>query len=593
MQQHIEEFSATDVRHTLNEVLRIAGHRRWRFVFSFCLVSAAALAGSLWLPRQYATETVIKREHDPVFSTMVGKAWTHPYTEIKNRMLADLQDENTIAAVLDELNLPEGLERFDNGDLTPAAESRRRRLVHAISTGLSVKSLSSLKDSDVMSISLVMADNRHMEEILAALRDRYIATAKQRTIALLRDVQQFFRGESERCRAELEALEQQILEYELKYPGINPDTADPGRTEQTSLVIERLEIERKLDALRNQRQRLAERLAALTAPAASEAVESAGPLMQPNPRYAEINREINLLLNQITENRTLRGMTDLHPTIVQLQNLVAMRREELARIPREVPISAEAGAAGAQAVAGLVDDLQRQVREADATITAHQARLTAIEDTLARLEKARIQAVEHRQDYVRLRQKAAQTADELQNWEQNIGPIERIFLVEDANRTIHFATVEDVAPVTKPISPSALLVTLACLGIGAAAGVLVVLLSELLDCSFRTIKQLKGTVGVPVIEGIDEILTAAARRRGMLRRWVVLPVATAACIAAMLAAGALAYLSIEQPASYARLRTWPLRLASVGPPEESRRIDDAPQIVPQQDSPLADVGAGL
>ncbi len=592
MQQHIEEFSASDVRHTLNEVLRIAGHRRWRFVFPFCLVSAAALIGSLWLPRQYATETVIKREHDPVFSTMVGKAWTHPYTEIKNRMLADLQDEDTIAAVLDELDLPEGLERFDNGALTPAAESRRRRLAHTISSGLSVKSLSSLKDSDVMSISLVMDDSRHMEEILGAIRDRYIATAKQRTIALLRDVEQFFRGESQRCRAELEALEQQILEYELKYPGINPDTADPGRTEQTNLVIERLEIERKLDGLRNQRQRLADRLAALTAPAGGEGAESAVPLTQPNPRYAEINHEINLLQKQIAENRTLRGMTDLHPTIVQLQNLVAMRREELARIPREVPISAEAGAAGAQTVAGLVDDLQRQITEADATITAQQARLTAIEETLARLEKTRIQTIEHRQDYLRLRQKEAQAAAELQSWEQNIGPIERIFLVEDANRTIHFATVKDVAPVTKPISPKALLVTLACLGIGAAAGVLVVLASELLDRSFRTIKQLKGTVGVPVIESIDEILTPAAQRRRMLRRWVVLPVATAACLAVVLLTGALAYLSIEQPGSYARLRAWPTRLHSVGPKEHRRSVADAPNSVPQ-DSQLADLGPGL
>lgn len=563
MQQHIEEFSVSDVRHTLQEVLRIAGHRRWRFVFPFCLVGATALVCSLWVPRQYTTQTVVKREHDPVFSSMMGRAWTHPYAEIKNRMLSDLQDEEAITAILEELDLPEGLERFDDGGLTPAAEARRRRLARAVAEGLSVKSLSSIKDCDVMAINLVMADAAHMEEILAAVRDHYITTAKQRTVDLLRDVEQFFRGESDRCRAELETLERQLLEYELKYPGINPDASDPGRTEQTTLVVERLELERKIDTLRTQRQGLADRLAALTRLGQDVATpEAASALLQPNPRHAELNQEITLLLKQIAESRTLRGMTDLHPTIVQLQNRVALRREELAGTPREIAMTADS-VAGGDSVAAAIEDLTRQVAEADAAIAAHQSRLSAIEDTLARIEKTRIQTVEHRQDYIRLRQKEAQATAELQSWQQNIGPIERIFLVEDANRTIHFATVKGVDPVLKPSAPNALLVTLVCLGIAAAVGILVVLASELVDRSFRTAKQLKGALGIPLIESIDEILTAAVHRRRMVKRLVLMPVATAACAAALLLAGSMAYLSIERPRDYARLRSAPTRVTRV------------------------------
>jgi hypothetical protein len=166
-------------------------------------------------------------------------------------------------------------------------------------------------------------------------------------------------------------------------------------------------------------------------------------------------------------------------------------------------------------------------------------------------------AVEHRQDYLVLRQKADSLNAEAKTWQTNIDAIQHVFTVEDRNRTVHFTTLKDVLAVEKPTSPRAVLVTAVCLAIGAAAGVLFVLLTELIDRSYRTVKQLRSSLGIPVIEGIDEIVTQAIRRRRRLRHYLVMPAAALVCAGAMLAAGAMAYLSIENPRTFERLKSAP------------------------------------
>jgi len=102
-----------------------------------------------------------------------------------------------------------------------------------------------------------------------------------------------------------------------------------------------------------------------------------------------------------------------------------------------------------------------------------------------------------------------------------------------------------------------------CLAIGAAAGVLVVLIVELMDRTYRTAKQLRTSLGIPVIEGIEEILSRAARQKRLLRRLVLVPAAAGVAIGLVLVTGSMAYLSIERPSDYELLKESPQRLYHV------------------------------
>lgn len=556
MQHHPEEFSVTDFRHLLQEAWRIIRQRRWYFVFPFCVATSLACLASLWVPRQYSTKTVIKREQDPVFASLLGTNWTQPYTEMRKRILSDLQNEETIEQVVADLDLPAGLSRYPNGDLTPEGAAARGAYVAGIITNLTIQSMSADSNVDLVAIKLTLPDAENLPRVLAAIRDRYISNASRRTVEVLRDVKQFFETESDRCRTEMGVLQKALAEYEARYPSINPDFADPTRTEQTTLAVERLSLERKLDELKTRGERLAENLARISREAGSAPTTGGEPAvrMEPNPRYLELAAEIQRIQREVAEKKTLRGMTDAHPIIEQLRATMNLRRNEMKGIPREIEASSIDRSDKAAVEIPLEERLRRQLAENESEATAAQARLAAITDQVGEIERTRAQAVDHRQDYLKLRQQSDSLKSQLTTWQQNIDSIQNIFMAEERNRTVHFSTLRDVLPVERPSSPQAGVVLLICLGVGVACGVLAILGVELADRSYRTVKQLQSSLGLPVIEGIDEILTATVRRRRLVNSFVVMPLAATIGAAAVAFAGALAYVSIDNPGSYQQLR---------------------------------------
>ncbi len=556
----------TDIRHTIHEAWRIVRHRRWYFLFPFSIASAIALICSLWMPRSYEATTVIKREQDPVFASMMGTLWTEPYAQISKRMLADLRDEELIGEALDALRLPEGMTRGRDGDWTSASTAARERMTEEISKGVSIEALDSSSEREVYAIRMRMSDPSRLESILRAVRGEYLRQARGKTVTMLRDVLQFFRTETDRCREELGDLQRQMAAYELQYPGINPNQPDATRNEQATLLVERVGVGRRLDELRSQRMGIEAKLQRLKDSSREDGmdVDAVGLELGANPRYSALTDEIGALLREIAENKTLRGMTDQHPTIRQLRTRLGIRREELAVTPRMQTLASAAANSvlsigdGRSGEMSVVSMMELEGSNLDGRIAVHESRLEAIAAELGRIGRGRTFAADRRHDYLKLEENAELVRTEMGSWQKNIGPIQHILLVEDKGRTVQFATVEDVRPVTRPFSPNATIVMLICIAIGAAVGALVALISELVDRSFRTVKQLKTTLGLPVIESIDEIVTEAARRRRLLKRFVMMPVATALCATAMLVSGTMAYMSLENPARYEHFKSSPL-----------------------------------
>ncbi|HVP11354.1 MAG TPA: hypothetical protein VMV94_09245 [Phycisphaerae bacterium] len=561
MQNHLEEFSVTDVRHTLGEVWRVVCSRRWYFVFPFCTVSTIALLCSLWVPRQYAGSTVIKREHDPVFASMAGENWTQPYNEIRQRMNQDLKDLSVIEQILEDMKLPEGLESFANGELTPMSIAARQAFAAEIAAGLKTTPLETSPQRDVISIGLTLSDAEHLPDILQRIRDRYISTARSKTTKVLREVEQFFQSESDRCRSQLAEVQKQLLEYELQYPGIDPEVTDKSRAEDAALVVERIQLERTIADLTEKRKAAADK-AAGSFNASQPMVRPEDSLQPtgPNPRYAEIQREIEKVLREITDGRTVRFMTEQHPVIQRLRTRLKSLQEELSQTPPEQVITAKLPAspeAAREAEEAAARDREQRLADADAKIGAARGRQSEIEAQLKKLEEHRALAVEHRQDYLKVKREAGRLENELNAWAQNLGPIRHVMTVEDRDRTIHFTMIEDVRQVEKPVLPSIRNLMIICFGIGLAVGALTMLFVELVDRSYRTVKQLGTSLGIPVIEGIDEIVSQAVARKRMIRKYFLVPAAAVAAVSAMFLATTLAYLSVESPGAYEALRSTP------------------------------------
>lgn len=557
---HLDEFSVSDLRHTVLETLRVLADRRWWFIIPFCVVSTAAFIASHAVPRRYSTRTQFERRNDPVLAGLLGQRWTQPYEEQKGRINADLKDRANMVEVLAGLDLPTGLKRFPDGRLTPEAEKARERLADEVIAGLTAKFIETSVNRDVVELSLTLGDKTHLPAILAAIRERYIENTRVKTVGVLNGALEFFQSEAERSTGALRELERKLADAEHAYPGVNPDAYDPIEAERTRLIADRAEHRRRIGELTMEREQNARTLARLVEKPdeksdAANAVEA--PLIV-NPRFAELTAEMKQIDRDIEECMTVKQMTEQHPRVASLRAKRRSRAEELNTTPPRIP-STDRLVAAASNLPAEENRIRAHISELDARIAARTTDIAGIERHMLDLQARREQALEHRQAYLDLRGKAVDAKAELNAWQQQLVPIRRILTVESKNRGIHFLTREEPAVATRPSYPASLMVLSICLISGVVVGVVGMLLSELIDRSFRTTRQITTALGVPLIESIDEIVTAAIRRKRLVRRLVAVPVATFLMLFVMAIAGAMAYLSIEHPNDFDKLTRMPAK----------------------------------
>jgi hypothetical protein len=188
--------------------------------------------------------------------------------------------------------------------------------------------------------------------------------------------------------------------------------------------------------------------------------------------------------------------------------------------------------------------LRRNLADTGTKLKTILARQEDIQRASDRLQRSRLVAAEHREGFLKIRQKAERIEADLNSWQQNIAPIRRLLTLESSNRGLHFTAVGDVEAAGKPAFPTMWIVLAASLGIAVACGALTVLVVELLDHSYRSAKQL-ASLGVPVIRMIDEIVTRETHKSRVLRRLVVIPSMVIILLAVLLSAGSLAIRSLD------------------------------------------------
>ena len=88
---------------------------------------------------------------------------------------------------------------------------------------------------------------------------------------------------------------------------------------------------------------------------------------------------------------------------------------------------------------------------------------------------------------------------------------------------------------------------------GVGAGVFFVVLAEIFDNVYRSSGRVARSLGLPMLESIDEIVTPQDRRHLFLRRVVLIPLVVVCFIGLTGLTGSMAYLSLEQPSTYQRI----------------------------------------
>jgi uncharacterized protein involved in exopolysaccharide biosynthesis len=548
-----EESPSNDLQHMVGRMVSILRHRRWLFVLPLLTGTLAALLFSLTLPRYYYLNTLFERRDDVVITKLVTENSPYSFATLRQSLGINLAGYNAIAEAVEELGLTRDFPRDANGELTPEGRARKQNLVVGLSGQVSIALLEKSNFLDLIEVRYHGEDPDLGVQLVSRLRENYVARTRLWISDILEKSRQFFSQEAGNRKQRVARMQAELLDTTIQHPGVDPSDPD--------LLHEKLLSEsRVLDDLQRRR---AETLSLVSAreeylaelhghPAGMPTTRPALLHLPPNPVRQRLEQEIESLRTEIADARILRKMTEQHPHVVGLSEKLnqLITKMEAEPVTLAAPMSPTGQAAPARdpydaerrRVQMELKSLQDVLAQIDRDIPRHEAER-------ARLEEEKASLFERRQSFMMRQQELQTLKNDLGVWESHLETISRVLTAEAEDRGIRFATVEEARRPGRPASPTLSGTFLLSGGVGLALAVLTVFLREIFDRSIRNPARVQQALGVPVLEAIGEI--RVGRTPLVLSRTRLAAILALIESAAVTAAGALVYLSLQKPPIYA------------------------------------------
>ena len=594
-----EDRPFAEIRKTLHDILRMLSLHRWAFLVPCCLVSSALFVGSLYYPRTYKASLTFERRNHPIVVNLTTSARTPGFDYFRETIGRDLKNTEHMVRVVDDLGMSQDLERDETGAFTPDALKSRAAMGRGLASVLSVYTRPSSNNVDIVDLSYTGPDPTLGRKLVEAVRREYVRATDEWMQKFLNEQRDIYIEMEQEAMGELNAAQRVETKLRLENPHLNPQ--NPGAL---SLRMSQLQLEKRELSLRR-REYLAEltaqrqMLAAIRPPATPAADQSLDEPVDYIPILSQAALELSAAMQaidkEIAELRSTRGMTDQHPTI---SDLLARRHRFEEQFQKQVALdrSGATRTAGAQsgslaAPAQVVQPWESERAKLLIQIAAQESKLKELEIDLQGNESALVELRKAKGDIYRLQdefeeasinvQKARQRLNDSTNVIAKIDPA--ITLIE-RGLLLTFNGPKQASGSFIPISPKAMVIVMLSILAGVGVGVACVILAEVVDHMYRSSSQVGRSLGLPILEAIDEIITTQDRRRFMIQRVAVVPMILVLCIGATGLTGSMAYLSIQQPWTYEKLRQIPE--AALKLIVEEQEID--PVVLAPKDKPSPD-----
>jgi len=571
-----EERPLAEVRRNLNEIWRMVSLHRWMFFVPFCIVSSGAFVASLYYPRTYQARTTFERKNDPVTMNLPMSTGAASFKLFRNTIVRDLTSLPYMSEVVEKIGLLDDADRDANGTLTEAGTRRQHSLARVLAGTLSIATSSPSELIDVITITYTGPDAKIGRSLVEQAKRTYIRRTMEWIHEFLVKQRDYFQNEAELALNDLKTAQHEEMTLKLDNP-----LAAPGDASQVAARIAQLEMERRALELRL-REYNAERASHEELLAALGEEMPMAPLPQlgdnvsfgsvpPSEESLRILSRIDSITTEIETLRRTRGMTDLHPTILDLLNTRKMLHDRLAkqRETDELLAAANIGVTPApsppdSALSPAAREWQRARNQLQVKIAAEQQKVKEInidletnDQAMDRLTKATGVMFERRDEFEQVQARVAKAKQRLAQHEQTLAGIVPAIKTIEQGRLLQFSEGSPATGGGTPISPKAASIVLLALLAGAAAGVIFVVLAELVDGVFRSSTHIAKSLGLPVLESIDEIVTGQDRRRLLVHRAVITPMLVLCCLGVTGLTGSMAYLSLRRPWAYEQIRSIP------------------------------------
>ena len=599
-QEHREKNLSDDsplaqVRHTVGEAIRIILLRRWAFFVPFCLVATLAAVVSHQVPRKYKVTTTFERRDNPVLTNLPAGGSMRLVKDTQPTVTRNLQHIDLMEEVLDGLTLTQALPRDAQGELTREGRGTRRALAAGFVSGITVGYQTIAGDTplDTITITCEGTEPRHLADVCNGLCNLYIRKTRARMTQGLTETHAYFVDQATQCQQRITELNRARLGQDMDNALVN--LGDPQsllnrissfQNERDTLRKEQDELQARLEACRQNLDRV--KGWATRSPSNGPAADRV--VAYRSPTTLSLQGEIQKLDAEIYKNRTENKRTLKHPDV---QELLRTRETLAKRMARQMERDAFVAAgrlpeppapqgntpSPSDTILTQMSNVEMEIKTLTDKLERNRHTMDVVQANLADYEKKKSEVFDNFQKHEEVTETLRSVQLDYAAYHMTANKLASLLTADENERAVGFTVLQPARFTQTPSNPGGELVLAVCLLLGAVSGVCGVLLAEVFDHSFHTTRQVTRSLGLAVLECIDEIVTAADRAAQFRRRILLAPALMLGMAAMVAVSNGLAYLSLKKPGTFQRAMSVPERLW------DRATVDQAQTTVPPAPGP--------
>ena len=263
-----------------------------------------------------------------------------------------------------------------------------------------------------------------------------------------------------------------------------------------------------------------------------------------NPELMAINQKKTLLQNELENHLYNMGRTEEHPAVVRARKRLVELDEMANELEQQIVVGVE--------LVPNTDRMgaEREVETLSGTLVALERQVERLAKQVEKKEVLKRNFFVIRNEYLAMNGQLAEAKQQLNFWGGNLGKTITALTAEIGQRGVRLRLVERAPELARPSSPTLSGILMSAAVAGCAVGGVLVILSELLDHSFRNVEQAVDELNLPVFGTVNEILSPGEVFRARVLGWGLYPAIGTAMILVLLASVAISNLSLSDPHRY-------------------------------------------
>ncbi len=491
------------------ELWGVLSRRFWWLAIPSGIGLVASLILALVWPAEYEAEAivVIQPQDIPAHLVMptVGTDTEAAFNSIRLRILA----RDKLSQIIDDLNLyPER-----------AGDPRESVIIHMRDyitiDPLPPAILDPRKPVQIESFRIAFRDRdpETARDVANRLTREFRAVNLDQRASQAQGTSEFIRAELQRARRERERVGLELSEYKEQHRGELPEDMPINQQRLARLNIELSQVRSASETSEAQVIRLKAAIDEVRSLGSSE--EAFDPARRKQATQIELRQHL------------ARGKTEKHPDVL-------ISRAEIAEL--DILIAANKDATD-RPMSFRESSLTRELREHEVRQLVQGRELKRLLSTAAEYEERIVVSSRRGAEIGHLAAQYQSLTEAIQVLQAKQVAADMGQAIELAQKGEKFLVVETAVVPEEPVSPNRPLFVLVGTVLGLLAGLSLLAVREIADESFHTVRDLQGTLGLPVLGTIPAIEVAgggAAVRDGGVRRWI-----GAGLVALALGAGSL------------------------------------------------------